>query len=164
MHTVNLAPSWADEISLSSRLKPSSAPSPVYLNFRALQCEPPAVCGCVQWTVSLHSLMLLTTCRLPVSSRPKNQWDMSTLRFGQHLIKASAVFLQTELSFALVNRKPVVPGRIFSLLTAERWACWAYNCLCFEVCDGFYNIWKTFRFGDLVCCTLCCISLAGISE
>ncbi|XP_054866851.1 bis(5'-adenosyl)-triphosphatase isoform X1 [Amphiprion ocellaris] len=42
---------------------------------------------------------------------------MSTLRFGQHLIKASAVFLQTELSFALVNRKPVVPGRIFSLLT-----------------------------------------------
>ncbi|XP_077582346.1 bis(5'-adenosyl)-triphosphatase isoform X1 [Stigmatopora nigra] len=37
---------------------------------------------------------------------------MSTLRFGQHLIKASAVFLQTELSFALVNRKPVVPGRI----------------------------------------------------
>uniref|UniRef100_A0A3Q0SK81 HIT domain-containing protein n=1 Tax=Amphilophus citrinellus TaxID=61819 RepID=A0A3Q0SK81_AMPCI len=35
---------------------------------------------------------------------------MSTLRFGQHLIKSSAVFLQTELSFALVNRKPVVPG------------------------------------------------------
>ncbi|XP_054640080.1 bis(5'-adenosyl)-triphosphatase isoform X4 [Dunckerocampus dactyliophorus] len=39
--------------------------------------------------------------------------DMSTLRFGQHLIKVSSVFLQTELSFALVNRKPVVPGRIF---------------------------------------------------
>ncbi|XP_077429581.1 bis(5'-adenosyl)-triphosphatase isoform X1 [Vanacampus margaritifer] len=37
---------------------------------------------------------------------------MSTLRFGQHLIKASAVFLQTELSFALVNRKPVVPGHV----------------------------------------------------
>ncbi|KAJ3603175.1 hypothetical protein NHX12_030918 [Muraenolepis orangiensis] len=36
---------------------------------------------------------------------------MSTLRFGQHLIKASAVFLRTELCFALVNRKPVVPGR-----------------------------------------------------
>ncbi|XP_029352953.1 bis(5'-adenosyl)-triphosphatase isoform X2 [Echeneis naucrates] len=37
---------------------------------------------------------------------------MSTLRFGQHLIKASAVFLQTDLSFALVNRKPVVPGHV----------------------------------------------------
>ncbi|XP_056885369.1 bis(5'-adenosyl)-triphosphatase isoform X1 [Takifugu flavidus] len=34
------------------------------------------------------------------------------LRFGQHLIKASAVILQTELSFALVNRKPVVPGHV----------------------------------------------------
>ena len=45
---------------------------------------------------------------------------MSTLRFGQHLIKASNVFLQTELSFAMVNRKPVVPGRIFSLLAGER--------------------------------------------
>ncbi|XP_078139969.1 bis(5'-adenosyl)-triphosphatase [Centroberyx gerrardi] len=37
---------------------------------------------------------------------------MSTLRFGQHIIKTSAVFLQTELSFALVNRKPVVPGHV----------------------------------------------------
>uniref|UniRef100_A0AAZ3QV52 Bis(5'-adenosyl)-triphosphatase n=1 Tax=Oncorhynchus tshawytscha TaxID=74940 RepID=A0AAZ3QV52_ONCTS len=37
---------------------------------------------------------------------------MSTFRFGQHVIKASAVFLQTELSFALVNRKPVVPGHV----------------------------------------------------
>lgn len=42
--------------------------------------------------------------------------DMATLRFGHHLVKSSAVILQTELSFALVNRKPVVPGRIFSLL------------------------------------------------
>ncbi|XP_032303130.1 bis(5'-adenosyl)-triphosphatase isoform X2 [Coturnix japonica] len=38
------------------------------------------------------------------------------LRFGQHLIKPSVVFLKTELSYALVNRKPVVPGRI--LLTS----------------------------------------------
>ncbi|XP_061893886.1 bis(5'-adenosyl)-triphosphatase isoform X2 [Entelurus aequoreus] len=38
--------------------------------------------------------------------------NMTTLRFGQHLIKVSAVFLQTELSFALVNRKPVVPGHV----------------------------------------------------
>ncbi|GCB71299.1 hypothetical protein scyTo_0005899 [Scyliorhinus torazame] len=37
---------------------------------------------------------------------------MASLRFGQHIIKSSVVFLQTELSFALVNRKPVVPGRI----------------------------------------------------
>ncbi|XP_028855085.1 bis(5'-adenosyl)-triphosphatase [Denticeps clupeoides] len=37
---------------------------------------------------------------------------MATFRFGQHIIKAAAVFLQTELSFALVNRKPVVPGHV----------------------------------------------------
>ncbi|XP_041048424.1 bis(5'-adenosyl)-triphosphatase isoform X1 [Carcharodon carcharias] len=37
---------------------------------------------------------------------------MATLRFGQHIIKSSVVFLQTELSFALVNRKPVVPGHV----------------------------------------------------
>ncbi|XP_067243573.1 bis(5'-adenosyl)-triphosphatase isoform X1 [Chanodichthys erythropterus] len=37
---------------------------------------------------------------------------MATLRFGQHIIKSSAVFLKTELSFALVNRKPVVPGHV----------------------------------------------------
>ncbi|XP_022538498.1 bis(5'-adenosyl)-triphosphatase [Astyanax mexicanus] len=37
---------------------------------------------------------------------------MATLRFGQHIIKATSVFLQTELTFALVNRKPVVPGHV----------------------------------------------------
>ncbi|XP_072522208.1 bis(5'-adenosyl)-triphosphatase isoform X2 [Salminus brasiliensis] len=37
---------------------------------------------------------------------------MATLRFGQHVIKATAVFLRTELTFALVNRKPVVPGHV----------------------------------------------------
>ncbi|XP_056316550.1 bis(5'-adenosyl)-triphosphatase [Danio aesculapii] len=37
---------------------------------------------------------------------------MATFRFGQHIIKSSAVFLKTELSFALVNRKPVVPGHV----------------------------------------------------
>ncbi|XP_030657572.1 bis(5'-adenosyl)-triphosphatase isoform X2 [Nomascus leucogenys] len=35
-----------------------------------------------------------------------------SFRFGQHLIKPSAVFLKTELSFAFVNRKPVVPGHV----------------------------------------------------
>ncbi|PKU42376.1 bis(5 -adenosyl)-triphosphatase [Limosa lapponica baueri] len=40
------------------------------------------------------------------------------LRFGQHLIKPSVVFLKTELSFALVNRKPVVPGRILLSITS----------------------------------------------
>ncbi|XP_068763014.1 bis(5'-adenosyl)-triphosphatase isoform X2 [Struthio camelus] len=42
------------------------------------------------------------------------------LRFGQHLIKPSVVFLRTELSFALVNRKPVVPGRILSTRASVR--------------------------------------------
>lgn len=40
---------------------------------------------------------------------------VSMLRFGQHLIKPSVVFLRTELCFALVNRRPVVPGRILSM-------------------------------------------------
>nr|XP_034962669.1 bis(5'-adenosyl)-triphosphatase isoform X1 [Zootoca vivipara]XP_034962670.1 bis(5'-adenosyl)-triphosphatase isoform X1 [Zootoca vivipara]XP_034962671.1 bis(5'-adenosyl)-triphosphatase isoform X1 [Zootoca vivipara]XP_034962672.1 bis(5'-adenosyl)-triphosphatase isoform X1 [Zootoca vivipara]XP_034962673.1 bis(5'-adenosyl)-triphosphatase isoform X1 [Zootoca vivipara]XP_034962674.1 bis(5'-adenosyl)-triphosphatase isoform X1 [Zootoca vivipara]XP_034962675.1 bis(5'-adenosyl)-triphosphatase isofor len=35
-----------------------------------------------------------------------------SFRFGHHLIKPSVVFLKTELSFALVNRKPVVPGHV----------------------------------------------------
>ncbi|KAJ1174133.1 hypothetical protein NDU88_005956 [Pleurodeles waltl] len=45
-----------------------------------------------------------------------------TLRFGQHLISSSVVFLRTELSFALVNRKPVVPGHVLvcPLRPAER--------------------------------------------
>uniref|UniRef100_A0A673X436 HIT domain-containing protein n=1 Tax=Salmo trutta TaxID=8032 RepID=A0A673X436_SALTR len=41
---------------------------------------------------------------------------MSTFCFAQHVIKASAVFLQTELSFTLVNRKPVVPGHLMVCL------------------------------------------------
>ncbi|XP_048111779.1 bis(5'-adenosyl)-triphosphatase isoform X3 [Alosa alosa] len=52
---------------------------------------------------------------IPFASSDINFFDyntMTTLRFGQHVIKASAVFLQTELSFALVNRKPVVPGHV----------------------------------------------------
>lgn len=32
--------------------------------------------------------------------------------FGKHLIKPSVAFLKTELSFAFVNRKPVVPGHV----------------------------------------------------
>ncbi|XP_073086913.1 bis(5'-adenosyl)-triphosphatase isoform X10 [Manis javanica] len=35
-----------------------------------------------------------------------------SFRFGQHLVKPSVVFLKTELSYALVNRKPVVPGHV----------------------------------------------------
>ncbi|KAG8436405.1 hypothetical protein GDO86_007487 [Hymenochirus boettgeri] len=35
-----------------------------------------------------------------------------SLRFGQHLIKPSVVFFRSELSFAFVNRKPVVPGHV----------------------------------------------------
>lgn len=68
--------------------------------------------GClipVVWKGKVSPLMTLTI----VSFRP---WRLTfiMLRFGQHLIKPSVVFLKTELSFALVNRKPVVPGRILS--------------------------------------------------
>ncbi|XP_049571340.1 bis(5'-adenosyl)-triphosphatase isoform X3 [Orcinus orca] len=46
-----------------------------------------------------------------VFRKNSNREEMS-FRFGQHLIKPSVVFLKTELSFALVNRKPVVPGHV----------------------------------------------------
>ncbi|XP_025054775.1 bis(5'-adenosyl)-triphosphatase isoform X4 [Alligator sinensis] len=61
-----------------------------------------------------------TTQRLGTRPRPST-WIMS-FRFGQHLIKPSVVFLKTELSFALVNRKPVVPGHVLvcPLRPAER--------------------------------------------
>ncbi|XP_034853320.1 bis(5'-adenosyl)-triphosphatase isoform X1 [Mirounga leonina] len=60
------------------------------------------------WNVhrSTSELMFLTTC-----FKGFNCEEMS-FRFGQHLIKPSVVFLKTELSFALVNRKPVVPGHV----------------------------------------------------
>ncbi|XP_040264198.1 LOW QUALITY PROTEIN: bis(5'-adenosyl)-triphosphatase [Bufo bufo] len=35
-----------------------------------------------------------------------------SLWFGKQLIKPTVIFLRTELSFALVNRKPVVPGHV----------------------------------------------------
>ncbi|XP_053076312.1 bis(5'-adenosyl)-triphosphatase isoform X2 [Acinonyx jubatus] len=53
-------------------------------------------CGC-------HGILSFDICF--------NREEMS-FRFGQHLIKPSVVFLKTELSFALVNRKPVVPGHV----------------------------------------------------
>ncbi|XP_046755907.1 bis(5'-adenosyl)-triphosphatase isoform X1 [Gallus gallus] len=55
---------------------------------------------------SFMSLMFLG--KLSVTQRTTS----IMLRFGQNLIKPSVVFLKTELSFALVNRKPVVPGHV----------------------------------------------------
>ncbi|EFA79820.1 6-phosphofructokinase [Heterostelium album PN500] len=37
---------------------------------------------------------------------------MSTLMFGQYIIRASEVFFETKLSMALVNLKPVLPGHV----------------------------------------------------
>ncbi|XP_069510517.1 bis(5'-adenosyl)-triphosphatase [Ambystoma mexicanum] len=58
-----------------------------------------------------------------------------TFRFGQHVISSSVVFLKTELSFALVNRKPVVPGHVLvcPLRPAERF----HDLRPEEVCDLF---------------------------
>ena len=38
--------------------------------------------------------------------------SMASLRFGQHLITSSQIFFQSSLSFAFVNIRPVVLGRI----------------------------------------------------
>ena len=38
---------------------------------------------------------------------------MSEFKFGTHVIKSSIVFFQSRLSYAFVNRKPILPGRIF---------------------------------------------------
>ncbi|XP_032822255.2 bis(5'-adenosyl)-triphosphatase isoform X1 [Petromyzon marinus] len=47
---------------------------------------------------------------------------MATLRFGHHVVSATVVFLRSELSFAIVNRKPVLPGHVLvcPLRPAER--------------------------------------------
>uniref|UniRef100_UPI00358F2A60 bis(5'-adenosyl)-triphosphatase isoform X1 n=1 Tax=Myxine glutinosa TaxID=7769 RepID=UPI00358F2A60 len=47
---------------------------------------------------------------------------MATLRFGDHLIKMASVFAKTEFSYAIVNRKPIVPGHVLvcSLRPAKR--------------------------------------------
>ena len=34
------------------------------------------------------------------------------IKFGRNVISVSTVFLQTQLSYAFTNRKPIVPGRI----------------------------------------------------
>jgi len=39
-------------------------------------------------------------------------WKMSTVQFGQYVVKATQVFFQSELSLALVNLKPVLPGHV----------------------------------------------------
>ncbi|XP_006630724.3 bis(5'-adenosyl)-triphosphatase isoform X1 [Lepisosteus oculatus] len=62
-----------------------------------------------------HSRLSVSPVRYGVSCsslKSPGRMSMSTLRFGQHVVKASVVFLQSELSFALVNRKPVVPGHV----------------------------------------------------
>ncbi|XP_009995310.1 PREDICTED: bis(5'-adenosyl)-triphosphatase [Chaetura pelagica] len=67
------------------------------------------------------------------------------LRFGQHLIKPSVVFLKTELSFALVNRKPVVPGHVLvcPLRPVER-----FRDLCPEEVADLFRTAQ--RVGDVV--------------
>jgi len=37
---------------------------------------------------------------------------MGTIQFGQYMVKATQVFFQSELSLALVNLKPVLPGHV----------------------------------------------------
>lgn len=59
-----------------------------------------------------------------MSSDSNKDLTMATYRFGQHLIKSSAVFFKSNLSFAFVNRKPVVPGHVLisPLRLVERFA------------------------------------------
>ncbi|XP_057364074.1 bis(5'-adenosyl)-triphosphatase isoform X5 [Manis pentadactyla] len=58
-----------------------------------------------------HAFTISVTSRFFCHSSDFNCEEMS-FRFGQHLVKPSVVFLKTELSYALVNRKPVVPGHV----------------------------------------------------
>nr|XP_058934066.1 bis(5'-adenosyl)-triphosphatase isoform X2 [Kogia breviceps] len=51
-------------------------------------------------------------CSEPWKRKLNSNREEMSFRFGQHVIKPSVVFLKTELSFALVNRKPVVPGHV----------------------------------------------------
>ncbi|XP_075369946.1 bis(5'-adenosyl)-triphosphatase isoform X4 [Mycteria americana] len=74
---------------------------------------------CVTHLLSWYSCFLDRVILIQIKTVTVQDCDLRPrrlimLRFGQHLIKPSVVFLKTELSFALVNRRPVVPGRILS--------------------------------------------------
>ncbi|XP_072177199.1 bis(5'-adenosyl)-triphosphatase-like [Diadema setosum] len=62
---------------------------------------------------------------------------MATYTFGQHVIKSSVVFFRSRLSFAFVNRKPVVPGHVLvsPLRPVERF----HDMTCDEVADLFQS-------------------------
>ena len=52
-------------------------------------------------------------------------------QFGQVSVPASAVFYRTALSYAFVNRKPVLPGRI---LTKTLHTLHVYSMCLFNIC------------------------------
>ncbi|XP_071817912.1 bis(5'-adenosyl)-triphosphatase-like isoform X2 [Apostichopus japonicus] len=70
-----------------------------------------------------------------MTSPTNNDVNMATFRFGQHIVQSSAVFFKSKLSFAFVNRKPVVPGHILisPLRLVERFAGLTQN----EIADLF---------------------------
>ncbi|XP_075369945.1 bis(5'-adenosyl)-triphosphatase isoform X3 [Mycteria americana] len=72
---------------------------------------------CVTHLLSWYSCFLDRVILIQIKTVTVQDCDLRPrrlimLRFGQHLIKPSVVFLKTELSFALVNRRPVVPGHV----------------------------------------------------
>ncbi|ERE88883.1 bis(5'-adenosyl)-triphosphatase [Cricetulus griseus] len=94
------------------------SPNVNILNAGYLICDPServlqALKGCDPYVVRTTAKGTESGCKIPFKTMQIHRETMS-FRFGQHLIKPSVVFLKTELSFALVNRKPVVPGRILS--------------------------------------------------
>ncbi|KAM0941124.1 putative histidine triad (HIT) protein [Dioscorea sansibarensis] len=55
----------------------------------------------------------------PLCARPEMEPEPEAYRFGPYKINCSEVFFRTELSFAFVNLRPVVPVKRFVDLTAD---------------------------------------------
>ena len=76
------------------------------------------------YTVESHKHSQLRHCILFLATHANSDRNVGgaqckaavmAVHFGRNMISVSVVFLQTQLSYAFVNRKPIVPGRILQL-------------------------------------------------
>ena len=86
----------------------------------------------------LYSLSSPTNLLIPIDSFNEKQ-----IQWGQLKISTDQIFFRTALTMALVNKKPVVPGRMFSLLSEEIFEIFdLYRCSCFTYssCGKIFSI------------------------
>lgn len=82
----------------------------------------------------------------PLCARAEMEPEPETYKFGPYKISGSEVFFRTELSFAFVNLRPVVPGKISLrkeriMLFLKKNCAWLVDAFSW-VCSSSY--WKIF--------------------